>query len=154
MMPIMDGISATRAILADYPDIKIIAMTSFDEANLVNEVLGAGAMSYLLKNITANELAKAIRDAVSGRSTLSPEAAQVLIESTRIPKQPHSDLTEREMEVLLLVVQGHSNQQIANTMVITVATVKAHISSILSKLQVSSRAEAIVYAIKHKIVSL
>jgi NarL family two-component system response regulator LiaR len=154
MMPIMNGVSATRAILADYPDIKIIAMTSFDEANLVNDVLGAGAMSYLLKNITAEELVKAIRDAVSGRSTLSPEAARVLIESTRITKQPPDDLSEREMEVLHLVVQGHSNQQIANSMVITVATVKAHISSILSKLQVSSRAEAIAYAIKHKIVSL
>jgi NarL family two-component system response regulator LiaR len=154
MMPIMDGISATRAILADYPEIKIIAMTSFDEANLVNEVLGAGAMSYLLKNITADELVKAIRDAVSGRSTLSPEAAQVLIESTRLTKQPPCDLTEREMEVFHLVVQGQSNQQIANALVITIATVKAHISSILSKLQVSSRAEAIAYAIKHKIVSL
>jgi NarL family two-component system response regulator LiaR len=154
MMPVMDGISATRAILADYPEIKIIAMTSFDEANMVNEVLGAGAMSYLLKNITADELVKAIRDAVSGRSTLSPEAARVLIESTRITKQPSYDLTEREMEILHLVVQGHSNQQIANAMVITVATVKAHISNILAKLQVSSRAEAIAYAIKHKIVSL
>jgi NarL family two-component system response regulator LiaR len=154
MMPVMDGIAATRAILANYPDIKIIAMTSFDEANLVNEVLGAGAMSYLLKNITADELVKAIRDAVSGRSTLSPEAARVLIESTRITKQQPDDLTEREMEVFHLVVQGQSNQQIANSMVITVATVKAHISSILSKLQVSSRAEAIAYAIKHKIISL
>jgi two-component system, NarL family, response regulator LiaR len=154
MMPIMDGTSATRAILADYPEIKIIAMTSFDEANLVNEVLGAGAMSYLLKNITADELVKAIRDAVSGRSTLSPEAAQVLIQATRPTKQPLSDLSEREMEVLQLVVQGNSNQQIANALVITIATVKAHISSILSKLQVSSRAEAIAYAIKHKIVSL
>ncbi len=154
MMPIMDGISATRAILADHPGIKIIAMTSFDEANLVNEVLGAGAMSYLLKNITADELVKAIRGAVSGRSTLSPEAAQALVESMRKTKQPPCDLTEREMEILNLVVQGQSNQQIATAMVITVATVKAHVSSILAKLQVSSRAEAIAYAIKHKIVSL
>ena len=154
MMPVMDGISATRAISAEYPDIKIIAMTSFDESNLVQEVLAAGAISYLLKNVTSEELVKAIRDAVSGRSTLSPEAARVLIESTRITKQPPSDLTEREMEVLNLVVQGQSNQQIANAMVITVATVKAHISSILAKLQVSSRTEAIAYAIKHKIVSL
>jgi NarL family two-component system response regulator LiaR len=154
MMPVMDGITATRAILADYPDIKIIAMTSFDEANLVHEVLAAGAISYLLKNITADELVKAIRDAVSGRSTLAPEAARVLIEATRSTKKSACDLTEREMEVLQLVVQGQSNQQIANAMVITVATVKAHMSSILAKLQVSSRAEAIAYAIKHKIVSL
>jgi two-component system, NarL family, response regulator LiaR len=153
-MPEMDGIATTRAILAEYPDIKIIAMTSFDEADLVHDVLAAGAIGYLLKNITADELAKAIRDAVSGKSTLSPEAARVLIQATRPVKQPVSDLTEREMEVLQLVVQGKSNQQIADAMVITLATAKAHISSILAKLQVSSRSEAIAYALKNKIVSL
>jgi NarL family two-component system response regulator LiaR len=154
VMPEMDGIAATRAILADCPEIKIIAMTSFEEEELVQGVLAAGAMSYLLKNVTSDELAKAIRDAVSGRSTLSPEAARVLIQATRPAKQPLYDLTEREMEVLNLVVQGYSNQQIADTLVISLATVKAHISSILSKLQVSSRAEAIAYAIKHKLVSI
>ena len=154
MMPEMDGIAATRAILADHPDIKIIAMTSFEEEALVQGVLSAGAMGYLLKNVTADDLAKAIRDAVSGRSTLSPEAATALIHATRLTKQPAFDLTEREREVLNLVVQGQSNQQIADAMVISIATVKAHISSILSKLQVSSRAEAIAYALKHKIVSL
>ncbi len=154
MMPEMDGIAATRAILADYPEIKIIAMTSFEEEELVQGVLAAGAISYLLKNVTSDELAKAIREAVSGRSTLSPEAARVLVQATRPTKQPLFDLTEREREVLNLVVQGHSNQQIAEALVISLATVKAHISSILSKLQVSSRAEAIAYAIKHKIVSL
>jgi two-component system, NarL family, response regulator LiaR len=154
MMPEMDGIAATRAILADYPDIKIVAMTSFEDEELVQGVLSAGAMGYLLKNVTADDLAKAIRDAVSGRSTLSPEAATALIHATRPTKQPSFDLTEREREVLNLVVQGHSNQQIADALVISVATVKAHISSILSKLQVSSRSEAIAYAIKHKIVTL
>ena len=154
MMPEMDGIAATRAILADYPDIKIIAMTSFEDEELVHGVLAAGAISYLLKNVTSDELAKAIRDAASGRSTLSPEAARVLVQATRPTKQPLFDLTEREREVLNLVVQGQSNQQIAEAMVISLATVKAHISSILSKLQVSSRAEATAYAIKHKIVSL
>jgi NarL family two-component system response regulator LiaR len=154
MMPEMDGIAATQAILADYPEIKIIAMTSFEEEDLVQGVLAAGAISYLLKNITSDELAKAIRDAVSGRSTLSPEAARVLVQATRPTKDPLVDLTEREREVLNLVVQGQSNRQIADAMVISIATVKAHVSSILSKLQVSSRAEAIAYAIKHKIVSL
>jgi NarL family two-component system response regulator LiaR len=154
MMPEMDGIAATRAILADYPEIKIIAMTSFEEEELVQGVLAAGAMSYLLKNVTSEELAKAIRDAVSGKSTLSPEAATALIHATRPTQQPPCDLTEREREVLNLVVQGHSNQQIADAMVITVATVKAHISNILSKMEVSSRTEAIAYAIKHKIVTL
>jgi two-component system, NarL family, response regulator LiaR len=154
MMPEMDGIAATRAILADHPEIKIIAMTSFEEEQLVQGVLAAGAISYLIKNITSDELAKAIRDAVSGRSTLSPEAAKVLIQATRPGKQPLFDLTERELEVLQLVVQGQSNQQIAETLVISITTVKAHISSILSKLQVSSRTEAIAYAIKHKLVVL
>jgi len=154
MMPEMDGIAATRAILAECPEIKIIAMTSFEEEALVQGVLAAGAISYLIKNVTSDELAKAIRDAASGRSTLSPEAARVLVQATRPTKQPLFDLTERELEVLNLVVQGQNNQQIAEAMVISLATVKAHISSILSKLQVSSRAEATAYAIKHKIVSL
>jgi NarL family two-component system response regulator LiaR len=154
MMPEMDGIAATRTILADYPDIKIIAMTSFEEEKLVRGVLAAGAISYLLKNVTSDELAKAIRDAVSGRSTLSHEAARVLVQSIRPTEQPTYNLTDREMEVLSLVVQGNSNQQIADTMIISLATVKAHISNILSKLQVASRSEAIAYAIRHKIVSL
>jgi NarL family two-component system response regulator LiaR len=154
MMPEMDGIAATRAILDDYPDVKIIAMTSFEEEELVHGVLAAGAISYLLKNVTSDELAAAIRAASLGKSTLSPEAARVLVQATRPTEQPWFELTEREMEVLNLVVQGQSNRQIADAMFISVATVKAHVSSILSKLQVSSRAEAIAYAIKHKIVSL
>jgi NarL family two-component system response regulator LiaR len=154
MMPEMDGIAATRAILEDYPDVKIIAMTSFEEEELVHGVLAAGAISYLLKNVTSDELAAAIRAASVGKSTLSPEAAKALIRATRPVEQPLYDLTEREKEVLNLVVQGQSNQKIADALVISVATVKAHVSSILSKLQVSSRAEAIAYAIKHKLVTL
>ena len=154
MMPEMDGIAATRAILQDYPNINIIAMTSFEEEELVQGVLAAGAISYLLKNVTSDELASAIRAAYQGKSTLSPEAAKALIHATRPAKQPWSDLTEREMEVLNLVVQGKSNQQIADELFLSLATVKAHISSILSKLQVSSRAEAISYAIKNRVVSL
>ena len=154
MMPEMDGIAATKAILADHPEIKIIAMTSFEEEQLVQGVLAAGAISYLIKNVTSDELASAIRAAFLGRSTLSPEAARVLVQATRPTKQPLFDLTEREQEVFKLVVQGNSNQQIADSLVISITTVKAHISSILSKLGVSSRAEAIAYAIKHKLVSL
>src|SRR5512136_1118474 len=154
MMPEMDGIAATRAILADFPQIKIIAMTSFEDERLVKDVLADGAISYLIKNVTSDELARAIRDAASGRSTLSPEAARVLVQATRPTTQPAWDLTEREREVLNLVVQGNSNQQIAGALFISLATVKAHISSILAKLQVSSRAEASAFAIKHKIVSL
>jgi NarL family two-component system response regulator LiaR len=154
MMPEMDGIAATKAILAEYPEIKIIAMTSFEDEQLVQGVLAAGAISYLIKNVTSDELAKAIREAASGRSTLSPEAARVLVQATRPTYHPTFDLTEREREVLQLVVKGHSNQQIAESLVISIPTVKAHISNILSKLQVSSRTEAIAYAIKHKLASL
>jgi NarL family two-component system response regulator LiaR len=154
IMPEMDGIAATQAILDEHPEIKIVAMTSFEEEKLVQGVLAAGAISYLLKNVTADELAKAIRDAASGRSTLSPEAAKALIQATRPTKQPSIDLTEREMEVLKLVVQGNSNQQIADTLVISLATAKAHISNILSKLQVTSRSEAIAFAIRNKVVTL
>jgi NarL family two-component system response regulator LiaR len=154
MMPEMDGIAATRAILADYPQVKIIAMTSFEQEELVHGVLAAGAISYLLKNVSADDLARAVRDAVAGRSTLAPEAARVLVQATRPTNEPASDLTAREREVLNLVVQGQSNQQIAEAMVISIATVKAHVSSILSKLGLSSRAEAIAYAIKHKLVTL
>jgi NarL family two-component system response regulator LiaR len=153
-MPEMDGIAATRAILDDYPDVKVIAMTSFEEEELVQGVLAAGAISYLLKNVTSDELATAIRAASLGKSTLSPEAAKVLVQATRPVEQPWHELTEREMEVLNLVVQGQSNRQIADGMFISIATVKAHVSSILSKLQVSSRAEAIAYAIKHRLVTL
>lgn len=154
MMPEMDGLEATRAILAENPDIRIIAMTSFEDEELVHGVLAAGAISYLIKNVTSEELADAIRGAVSGKSTLSPEAARVLIQSTRPENRPLFDLTKREWEVLHLVVQGHSNQRIAETLVISITTVKAHISNILSKLQVSTRAEAIAFAIKNKLVSL
>jgi len=154
LMPEMNGIEATREILKDCPDVKIIAMTSFEEEELVQGVLAAGAISYLLKNVTADELVMAIRAASLGKPTLSPEAAKVLIHATHPEAHPWSDLTEREMEVLNQVVQGKSNQQIAETMFLSLATVKAHVSNILSKLQVSSRAEAIAYAIKNKIVSL
>lgn len=154
MMPEMDGIEATREILSVNPEIKIIAMTSFEEESLVHGVLSAGAISYLIKNVTSDELVKAIRDAASGKSTLSPEAAKVLIQTTRPAKQQIFDLTEREQEVLNLVVQGQSNQNIAELLVISLATVKAHISNILSKLQVSSRSEAIAFAIRNKLVTL
>lgn len=154
MMPDMDGIAATQAILEHCPDTKIIAMTSFEDEQLVQGVLAAGALSYLLKNVSSEELVKAIREAASGRSTLSPEAARVLVQATRASKVEGFDLTEREREVLTHVVQGRSNQQIADSLVISIATVKAHISSIFSKLQVSSRTEAIAYALKHKIISL
>ncbi len=155
VMPGMDGATATEKILAACPDVKVLALTSFKEKELVQGALRAGAMGYLLKNVTADELAEAIRSAYVGRATLAPEAAQVLIESTQ--KKGDSgqveELTEREMDVLKLLVDGLTNPQIADKLVVSRSTIKFHVSSILAKLNVSSRTEAVSLALKKKLLS-
>ncbi len=154
VMPGMDGATATEKILENCPDIKVLALTSFKEKELVQGALRAGAMGYLLKNVSADELAKAIRSAYAGQSTLAPEAAQVLIESTQHPDSGLvEELTPREMDVLKLLVDGLSNPQIADELVVSRSTVKFHVSSILAKLNVSSRTEAVSLALKKKLVS-
>jgi NarL family two-component system response regulator LiaR len=130
----------------------VIALTSFQEKELVREALEAGAISYLLKNVSADELAQAIRAAHAGRSTLAPEALQVLVQSANEPAPPHYDLTPREQEVLALLVEGLSNPEIAGRLVVTRSTAKAHVSNILSKLGVSNRAEAIRVALEEKLI--
>jgi NarL family two-component system response regulator LiaR len=152
VMPGMDGAQATRAIRERCPQIQVIALTSFKEDELVQGVLDAGAIGYLLKNISADELADAIRKAHAGRPTLAPEAAQVLIRAARQPPRLGSDLTERELEVLALMVEGLSNSEIAGHLVISLSTAKFHVSSILSKLGASNRTEAVSLAIQHKLV--
>jgi NarL family two-component system response regulator LiaR len=152
VMAEMDGVEATRRALEVSPDSRVIALTSFGEEDLVKRALKAGAISYLLKKISASELADAIRAAHSGRSTLSPEAAQALINSTTESLTPGFDLTEREIEVLRLMVQGMSNPDIADELVISRFTVKNHVSNILSKLGVTSRTEAATLALKHGLV--
>jgi NarL family two-component system response regulator LiaR len=154
VMPNMDGAEATLAIRKHYPQIQVVALTSFKEDDLVKRVLEAGAIGYLLKNVSADELADAIRAAYAGRPTLSPEATQVLIRQARQSAftQPGFDLTEREREVLVLMVEGLNNSEIADRLIISRSTVKFHVSNVLSKLQVASRMEAIGYAIKHKLV--
>ncbi len=153
IMPGMNGIAATRSIRERWPAIQVITLTNFQEPGLVQEALQAGAMGYLLKNVTADELTGAIRAAYAGRPTLAPEATQALIEVATQSPTPGHNLTAREREVLTLMVKGLSNQEIAERLVIGLSTVKFHVSSILSKLGVASRAEAVALAWQYHLVA-
>jgi NarL family two-component system response regulator LiaR len=151
-MPDMDGAAATRAIRERHPRVQVLVLTSFPEADLVQEALQAGAIGYLLKDASAGDLAAAIRAAKAGRPTLAPEAAQVLLQATRQPREPGDDLTAREREVLRLLATGLSNPDIAARLVVSRSTVKFHISSILSKLGAKSRTEAVAFALQHRLL--
>ena len=152
VMPDMDGAAATRMIRKQSPGIQVLALTSFKEGILVQSALQAGAIGYLLKDVSADELAQAIRAAHAGRSTLSPEAAQALVLATSQPPAPGLDLTEREREVLALLIEGLNNTQIAAKLNVSPSTVKSHVSNILSKLGVASRTEAVTLALRNRIV--
>lgn len=153
VMPGVDGIEATRQILAAHPGVKVVALTSFKENELVQAALEAGAISYLLKNVSIQELVEAIRMAHAGKSRLAPEAASVLIKAATQPPALGHDLTDRERDVLPLVARGLNNREIAERLVISRSTVKNHVSSILRKLGASSRAEAASLAVEHKLVN-
>ena len=152
VMPEMGGVAATHAIHQRWPKVQIIALTSFQEKELVQDALQAGAIGYLLKNVTGDELAQAICRAYAGKPTLAPEAIQALIQAKGEESNLGKDLTRRELEVLALLVKGYSNPDIAERLVVSRATVKVHVGNILSKLSASNRAEAISLAIQHKLV--
>lgn len=154
IMPRMNGVEATKAILETQPHIKILALTSFKEKEMVQEILRAGAKGYMLKDVSADELADAIHNVHVGRTALAPEAMQALIEQRAAENHfSHGDdLTERERDVLTLMVKGLSNPQIAEQLIVSLSTVKFHVSSILGKLQATTRSEAVRLALQHHLV--
>ncbi len=153
IMPGMDGAAATQAIRQRCPKTQVVALTSFKEETLVQNALRAGAIGYLLKDVQADELAEAIRLAHAGQSTLAPEATQALIHATTQTPKPGYDLSEREREVLALMVKGLNNTEIAKRLIVSLSTVKHHVSSVLSKLGVTNRAEAVALAVQHHLVN-
>jgi len=152
LMPKMDGVTAIKAIKTRWPQIQIIALTSFKEKEYVEGALKAGANGYLLKDVSAEELVNAIRKAVAGQPSLSPEAAQVLMKNVSEPALPYQEMTGREKEILALMVEGMSNNEIAERLIVSQSTVKFHVSNILSKLGVTGRTEAVALAVKHHLV--
>lgn len=153
LMPRMDGIEAIRGIRARYPEARIIALTSFDTDDLVQRSLQAGAMGYLLKNATAEELAKAIRSAHVGKRTLGPEAAEALVRHMNRPPEPGSDLTDRERQILAFMVDGLNNNEISVRMHLSASTVKFHVSAVLSKLGVTNRVEAVSLTLRRNLLA-
>ena len=152
VMPEMDGAAATKAIREKYPDIQVIILTSFKEDNLIENALQAGAIGYLLKNVTADELASAIRSARVGKPTLAPEATQALIKAAHRASAPGAGLTAREKDVLKMMIEGLSNPEIAKKLIVSKSTIKFHVSGILSKLGAASRTEAVALALQNKVI--
>lgn len=150
VMEEMDGIESTKLILKDWPEAKILIVTSFIDDEKVYPAIEAGAAGYLLKTSTAHEIADAIRATQRGERVLEPEVTTKMMDKLTGRHQIlHDDLTNRELEILMLIAQGMSNQEIADELYITLKTVKTHVSNILSKLEVEDRTQAAIYAFKH-----
>jgi NarL family two-component system response regulator LiaR len=152
LMPVMGGIEAIKTILPQWPEIKIIAMTSFEEEELVKETISSGAIGFLMKNTSIDELAAAIRNAYLGKPTLAPEAAQILMNAATRPPDPTYDLTRRELDVLTQMVEGKTNPEIGDILSVSRSTVKTHVSNILGKLNVGGRVEAVKLALENKLI--
>jgi DNA-binding NarL/FixJ family response regulator len=154
LMPVMDGVSATRAIRSELPDTEVIALTSVLDESSVVDAVKAGAIGYLLKDTEADELCRAIKAAAAGQVQLAPEAAARLVREVRAPDTTPAALSERETEVLVLIAQGKANKEIAAELTIGEKTVKTHVSSILNKLGLQSRTQAALYAAQSGLVRL
>lgn len=154
VMKEMDGIEATRQIIEQWPEAKVIIVTSFLDDEKVYPALEAGATSYMLKTSKAGEIANAVRATYHGQSVLEPEVTGKMMLKMRQKTTllPHEELTSRELEILLLMAEGKTNQEIADELFIALKTVKTHVSNILSKLQVQDRTQAVIYAFKHSLV--
>ncbi|MBB5356424.1 NarL family two-component system response regulator LiaR [Anoxybacillus mongoliensis] len=152
VMEPMDGIEATKQIISAWPEAKIMIVTSFLDDDKVYPAIEAGAVSYMLKTSKASEIANAIRATFHGQSVFEPEVMGKMMNSVRKQSLPHEQLTSREMEVLLLMAQGKTNQDIADELFISLKTVKVHVSNILAKLDVQDRTQAVIYAFKHGLV--
>lgn len=154
VMKEMDGIEATRQIIEKWPEAKIIIVTSFLDDEKVYPALEAGATSYMLKTSKASEIANAVRNTYNGQSVLEPEVTGKMMAKMRQKHQHflHDELTGREMEILLLMAEGKTNQEIADQLFIALKTVKTHVSNILSKLRVQDRTQAVIYAFKHSLI--
>jgi NarL family two-component system response regulator LiaR len=152
IMPDMDGATATREICQKHPQVRVIVLTSFKEGDLIKNALEAGAIGYLLKDISGEDLVQAIRAAHAGRATISPEVAQTMVETAHQPPPPGLNLTEREHQVLAAMVDGLNNKQIAEKLTVSLSTIKSHVSNILLKLSITSRTEAVAIALRNRIV--
>ncbi len=153
LMPVMDGVSAIRSIKKDFPDVEVVALTSVLEDRLVIDAVEAGAAGYLLKESGPEELVEAIRAAAKGEVRLHPKAQKRLVKEVRTPEMRES-LTERETETLRLIARGYSNKEIANALDVSEVTIKTHVSSVLSKLNLQSRTQVALFALKEGLVGL
>ena len=153
MMPGMDGATTTRELRLRFPQVRVLALTSFQDSELIRRALQAGAVGYLLKDVDIDELAGAIRAAYAGQSTLAKAATQALLQTPAPVVATGEELTERQREVLALVASGLSNPEIAERLVVSLPTVRFHVSTILAKLGAANRAEAAALAIKHNLLA-
>ena len=155
VMEVMDGVEATRKIIEQWPAAKVIVVTSFLDDEKLYPVIEAGATSYLLKTSRASNIADAIRATYNGESILEPKITGMMMTKMRSREEPlpHHNLTDRELEILLLIAQGKSNQEVADELFIALKTVKTHVSNILSKLDVTDRTQAVIYAFRHELTT-